>query len=32
MLDVIECIWNKRIKVMLNFEFVKMSEYKSNSI
>ena len=32
MLDMIECIWNKRIKVTLNFEFVKMSEYKSNSI
>ena len=22
MLDVIECIWNKRIKVTLNFEFL----------
>ena len=22
MLDMIECIWNKRIKVTLNFEFV----------
>ena len=21
MLDMIECIWNKRIKVTLNFEF-----------
>ena len=29
MLDVIECIWNKRIKVTLNFEFVKMSKYKN---
>ena len=24
MLDMIECIWNKRIKVTLNFEFVAL--------
>ena len=28
MLDMIECIWNKRIKVTLNFEFDEENVYE----